>query len=95
MAGCRLAWPDACRRWLPVWLSGNRRTRATAGALRLITTGQVADHRAGSLITGREATTAAKITVALDDDLDGGPADETARSGIGGTGYEIDLSDRG
>jgi hypothetical protein len=22
MAGCRLAWPDACRRWLPVWLPG-------------------------------------------------------------------------
>src|SRR5689334_7963716 len=22
MAGRRLAWPDACRRWLPVWLPG-------------------------------------------------------------------------
>ena len=22
MAGCRLAWPDTCRRWLPVWLPG-------------------------------------------------------------------------
>src|SRR6266702_3234329 len=21
MAGCRLLWPDVCRRWLPVWLS--------------------------------------------------------------------------
>jgi hypothetical protein len=20
MAGCRLVWPDICRRWLPVWL---------------------------------------------------------------------------
>jgi hypothetical protein len=20
MAGCRLVWPDVCRRWLPVWL---------------------------------------------------------------------------
>jgi len=20
MADCRLAWPDVCRRWLPVWL---------------------------------------------------------------------------
>jgi len=20
MAGCRLMWPDDCRRWLPVWL---------------------------------------------------------------------------
>jgi hypothetical protein len=59
----------------------------------LITTGQVTGHRAGSPITGRDATTAAKITVALDDDLDGGPADETARSGIGCTDYEIELSD--
>ena len=41
------------------------------------------------------ATMAAKITVVLEDDLDGGPADETSRSRIGGTNYEIDLSDRG
>ena len=41
------------------------------------------------------ATMAAKIAVVLDDDLDGGPADETARSGIGGTGYAIDLGDGG
>jgi hypothetical protein len=39
-----------------------------------------------------DATTAAKIAVALDDDLVGGPADETVRSGIGGTDYEIELS---
>ena len=39
-----------------------------------------------------EATTATKITVVLEDDLEGGPADETVRSGIGGTDYEIDLS---
>jgi hypothetical protein len=32
------------------------------------------------------------ITVALEDDLDGGPADETVRFGLGGTNYEIDLS---
>jgi hypothetical protein len=31
------------------------------------------------------ATTAATLTVALDDDLDGAPADEKVRSGIGGT----------
>jgi len=37
---------------------------------------------------------AQKITVALDDDLDGGPADETVRFAIGGTSYEIDLSTR-
>jgi nucleoid-associated protein Lsr2 len=35
---------------------------------------------------------AQNITVALEDDLDGGPADETIRFGIGGTEYEIDLS---
>ena len=35
---------------------------------------------------------AQKITVALEDDLDGGPADETLRFGIGGAEYEIDLS---
>ncbi len=34
---------------------------------------------------------AQKVTVALEDDLDGGPADETVRFAIGGTGYEIDL----
>ena len=34
---------------------------------------------------------AQKITVALEDDLDGGPADETVRFAIGGTEYEIDL----
>ena len=33
-----------------------------------------------------------KITVVLEDDLDGGPADETVRFGIGGTDYEIDLN---
>src|SRR5262249_40803326 len=35
---------------------------------------------------------AQKITVAMEDDLDGGPADETVRFGLGGTEYEIDLS---
>jgi nucleoid-associated protein Lsr2 len=35
---------------------------------------------------------AQKITVALEDDLDGGAADETVRFGIGGAVYEIDLS---
>ena len=35
---------------------------------------------------------AQKITVALEDDLDGGPADETVRFGLGGADYEIDLS---
>jgi Lsr2 len=35
---------------------------------------------------------AQKVTVALEDDLDGGPADETVRFGFGGSEYEIDLS---
>ncbi|HEY7431486.1 MAG TPA: Lsr2 family protein [Streptosporangiaceae bacterium] len=35
---------------------------------------------------------AQRVTVALEDDLDGGPADETVRFGIGGSEYEIDLS---
>src|SRR5712691_10130810 len=35
---------------------------------------------------------AQKVTVALEDDLDGGPADETVRFGVGGTEYEIDLN---
>jgi Lsr2 len=35
---------------------------------------------------------AQKVTVALEDDLDGGPADETVRFRVGGTQYEIDLS---
>jgi hypothetical protein len=40
----------------------------------------------------REAGMAQKITVMLEDDLDGGPADETMRFGLGSTAYEIDLS---
>jgi hypothetical protein len=39
-----------------------------------------------------EVTMATKITVVLEDDLDGGPADETVRFGIGGTDYKIDLN---
>ena len=35
---------------------------------------------------------ATKITIALEDDLDGGPADETVRFAVGGTEYEIDLN---
>jgi len=35
---------------------------------------------------------AQKVTVALESDLDGGPADETVRFGFDGTAYEIDLS---
>jgi hypothetical protein len=35
---------------------------------------------------------AQKVTVELEDDLDGSPADETVRFGLGGAEYEIDLS---
>jgi len=35
---------------------------------------------------------AQRITVTLEDDLDGGPADETVRFGIDSADYEIDLS---
>jgi hypothetical protein len=35
---------------------------------------------------------ATRIAVALEDDLNGGPADETVRFGIGAAEYEIDLS---
>ncbi len=34
---------------------------------------------------------AQKVTVELEDDLDGGPADETVRFGVDGSEYEIDL----
>jgi hypothetical protein len=39
-----------------------------------------------------EAAMATKITIALEDDLDGGPADETVRFGLSGAQYEIDLN---
>ena len=35
---------------------------------------------------------AQKMTVELEDDLTGGPAEETVRFAVDGTGYEIDLS---
>ena len=35
---------------------------------------------------------ATKITVTLEDDLDGGPAEETVRFAVGATEYEIDLN---
>jgi hypothetical protein len=41
---------------------------------------------------GQEAGVATKVTVVLEDDLDGGPADETVRFGLDGVDYEIDLS---
>jgi Lsr2 len=46
------------------------------------------------LVTHRtqEAGVATKVAVVLEDDLDGGPADETVRFGLDGVDYEIDLS---
>jgi hypothetical protein len=35
---------------------------------------------------------ATKVTVTLEDDLDGGPADQTVRFAVGGVEYEIDLN---
>jgi hypothetical protein len=35
---------------------------------------------------------AQKVTVELEDDLNGGPAEETVRFGVDGSEYEIDLS---
>jgi Lsr2 len=37
---------------------------------------------------------AQKVTVVLDDDLTGGPAEQTVRFAFGGIGYEIDLNAR-
>src|SRR5215469_4253423 len=37
---------------------------------------------------------AQKVTVSLQDDLDGGPAAETVRFALAGSEFEIDLSDR-
>src|SRR5258706_12713296 len=42
--------------------------------------------------SGTEVQMAQKVTVALEDDLDGGLADETVRFRFDGTDYEIDLS---
>src|SRR5215471_9887544 len=39
-----------------------------------------------------EATMAQRVTVELEDDLDGGPADETLRFGLDIAEYEIDLN---
>src|SRR5262249_15720653 len=79
---CRSRGPPRARCWW--WL-------ATGGVCgdHGITRGR---YRAGSPVGGREARMATKITVTLADDLDGGPAEETVRFGLDGTGYEIDLT---
>ncbi len=42
----------------------------------------------------QEAEMAQKASVVVEDDLDGGSADETVRFGFGGTEYEIDLNEK-
>jgi len=37
---------------------------------------------------------ATKVAVILEDDLDGGPAEETMRFGLGSAEYEIDLNEK-
>lgn len=37
---------------------------------------------------------ATRTTITLEDDLEGGPADQTVRFGLGGAEYEIDLNSR-
>jgi hypothetical protein len=59
---------------------------AVTVAARPILYGETSDTR------HQEAAMAQKTTVTLQDDLDGGPGDETVQFAIGGTGYEIDLS---
>jgi hypothetical protein len=41
-----------------------------------------------------EVKMATKITVVLEDDIEGGPAEETLRFGLDGREYEIDLNSR-
>jgi hypothetical protein len=41
-----------------------------------------------------EVEVAQRVIVTLEDDLGGGPADETIRFAFGGTEYEIDLSSK-
>src|SRR5260370_28467843 len=46
---------------------------------------------AGTIQVGK-VERAQKVTVVLEDDLTGGPAEQTVRFAFDGTGYEIDLS---
>jgi hypothetical protein len=51
----------------------------------VIGTVPVAHYRHGGMVV-------TKMTVVLEDDLEGGPANETVRFAVGGTDYEIDLN---
>jgi hypothetical protein len=63
-----------------------------SGAATLQRSDQIYDIRYRIPTVIPEAGVAQKITVALEDDLDGGPADETMHFGLDGSEYEIDLS---
>jgi hypothetical protein len=73
----RASWPVILRRF---------DRHGTTGDLYCIFT--VKDSPQPSVETGM----ASKVIVTLEDDLDGGPAQETVRFGVGGAEYEIDLS---
>jgi hypothetical protein len=75
----------------------SRRSFILAGNLRLIcgVAAVVDDPCLGTVqatIAVGEVEMAQRVTVALEDDLEGGPADETVRFAFGGADYEIDLS---
>jgi hypothetical protein len=45
-------------------------------------------------LANMEVKMATRITVALEDDLDGGPAEQTLRFALSGSEYEIDLNNK-
>src|SRR5215813_10263846 len=68
-----------------------RRLRARSAAL-LRVAGHWPRYGAGTHWTSGRAAMAQKISVVLEDDLTGGPADQTIRFAFDGTDYEIDLN---
>jgi hypothetical protein len=49
-------------------------------------------YRANKRVARMEVEMTTKRTIALEDDLDGGPADQTVHFGLGAIEYEIDLN---
>jgi len=66
----------------------------TRWSLRKLRDGSLAVYGTANLMVCMEVEMAQKVTVALEDDLDGGPADETVLFAFEGADYEIDLSSR-
>jgi nucleoid-associated protein Lsr2 len=83
-AGLCIADTGSCRR------PGEVVTAAPYGC-RMTAAGLVRRRWAGRSQGGGMAQ---KLTVVLEDDLDGGPADETVRFALDGMAYEIDLSNK-